>query len=70
MCAVGGVESVEVDLDTKLARVIGSVLDDAAVRRAINEAGYAAARPFPPERGDPMSRIRRAWRYLIDRPLV
>jgi hypothetical protein len=70
VCAVGGVESVEVDLDTKLARVIGSALDDAAVRRAINEAGYAAARSFPPDRGDPMSRIRRAWRYIIDRPLV
>jgi copper chaperone len=51
VCAVGGVESVEVDLDTKLVRVIGSALDDAAVRRAINEAGYAAAQSFPPERG-------------------
>lgn len=41
--AVSGVDAVEVDLDTKLVRVLGSTLDDAAIRRAISEAGYAAA---------------------------
>ncbi len=41
--AVGGVHSVDVDLDTKLVRVSGSGLDDAAIRRAIHDAGYAAA---------------------------
>lgn len=40
---VEGVESVEVDLDTKLVVVTGSGLDDAALRTAIEEAGYAAA---------------------------
>jgi copper chaperone CopZ len=41
--AVAGVESVEVDLDTKLVRVSGHDLDDAALRAAIDEAGYEAA---------------------------
>lgn len=41
--AVSGVDTVEVDLDTKLVRVLGAALDDAAIRRAISEAGYAAA---------------------------
>jgi copper chaperone len=40
---VAGVDSVEVDLETKLVRVIGSQLDDAALRTAIDEAGYEAA---------------------------
>jgi copper chaperone CopZ len=40
--AVRGVELVDVDLDTKLVQVIGCALDDAAIRQAIHEAGYAA----------------------------
>ncbi len=39
---VAGVESVEADLETKLVLVRGEA-DDAAVRAAIEEAGYAAA---------------------------
>ena len=41
--AVAGVESVDVDLQTKLVTVRGEALDDAAVRAAIEEAGYEAA---------------------------
>jgi copper chaperone len=41
--AVPGVESVEVQLDTKLVTVTGQGLDDAALRAAIDEAGYEAA---------------------------
>ncbi len=41
--AVAGVESVEVDLDTKLVSVRGEPVDDAAVRAAIAEAGYDVA---------------------------
>jgi copper chaperone len=40
---VEGVDEVDVDLDTKIVTVQGSHLDDAAVRAAIEEAGYAAA---------------------------
>lgn len=40
---VEGVESVAVDLDTKLVVVTGRGLDDAALRAAIVEAGYEAA---------------------------
>jgi copper chaperone len=40
--AVPGVESVEVDLATKLVEVAGEPLDDAAIRAAIEEAGYEA----------------------------
>lgn len=43
LTAVEGVESVEVDLETKLVTVIGSQLDDAKLRAAIDEAGYEAA---------------------------
>jgi copper chaperone len=43
---VAGVESVDVDLDTKHVRVAGDV-DDAAVVAAIDEAGYDAE-PAPP----------------------
>jgi len=43
LSAVGGVESVDVDLDTKLVVVAGEVLDDDALRAAIEEAGYEAA---------------------------
>jgi len=39
---VAGVTAVEVDLDTKLVRVSGANLDDAAVVAAIDEAGYDA----------------------------
>lgn len=38
-----GVESVVVDLDTKRVEVAGTALDDAAIRAAIEEAGYEAA---------------------------
>jgi copper chaperone len=41
--AVAGVSSVEVDLETKLVAVTGDSLDDAALRAAIEEAGYEAA---------------------------
>ena len=40
---VPGVESVGVDLDAKLVTVRGANLDDAALRAAIEEAGYVAA---------------------------
>lgn len=40
---VPGVESVEVDLKTKLVVVQGEGLEDAALRAAIEEAGYEAA---------------------------
>lgn len=40
---VSGVEAVNVDLDTKLVTVEGTALDDAALRAAIEEAGYEAA---------------------------
>jgi copper ion binding protein len=39
-----GVSSVDVDLGTKLVRVEGAGLDDAAVVAAIDEAGYDAER--------------------------
>ena len=41
--AVPGVESVTVDLETKRVDVTGERLDDAAIRAAIEEAGYEAA---------------------------
>jgi copper chaperone len=40
---VAGVEAVDVDLESKLVTVQGSVLDDAAIRAAIEEAGYDVA---------------------------
>ena len=40
---VEGVDEVAVDLDTKVVTVSGSDLDDAALRAAIEEAGYEAA---------------------------
>ncbi len=40
---VAGVESVDVDLETKLVVVSGEGLDDTALRAAIDEAGYEAA---------------------------
>ena len=41
--AVDGVESVAVDLASKRVEVVGEELDDAAIRAAIEEAGYEAA---------------------------
>ena len=38
-----GVDSVEVDLETKLVTVRGGRLDDVSLRAAIEEAGYEAA---------------------------
>ena len=40
---VSGVRSVEVDLDSKTVTVTGELLDDGAVRAAIDEAGYEVA---------------------------
>ena len=40
---VAGVDSVGVDLDTKVVTVRGHDLDDAALRAAIEAAGYVAA---------------------------
>ena len=40
---VEGVDDVVIDLETKLVTVTGHDLDDAALRAAIVEAGYAAA---------------------------
>jgi copper chaperone len=43
LSAVAGVESVGVDLESKRVIVVGSELDDAKLRAAIDEAGYEAA---------------------------
>jgi copper chaperone CopZ len=40
---VAGVESVQVDLETKLVTVRGHDLRDSALRAAIEESGYEAA---------------------------
>jgi copper chaperone len=40
--AVAGVDSVAIDLDSKLVRVTGEPLNDAVLRSAIAEAGYEA----------------------------
>ena len=40
---VAAVESVQIDLETKLVVVRGGGLNDAALRAAIEEAGYEAA---------------------------
>ena len=40
--SAAGVESVDVDLDSKRVTVTGHGLDDAALRAAIDEAGYEA----------------------------
>ena len=42
--AVAGVDTVEVDLDTKRVRISGESLDDSALVAAIDEAGYEATR--------------------------
>jgi copper chaperone CopZ len=41
--ALPGVEGVAVDLESKRVEVSGVALDDAAIRAAIEEAGYEAA---------------------------
>jgi copper chaperone len=41
--ALPGVDAVVVDLETKRVDVSGAELDDAAVRAAIEEAGYEPA---------------------------
>ena len=41
--AVRGVSAVAVDLDSKVVTITGEALDDAALRRAIGEAGYEVA---------------------------
>lgn len=43
LAAVAGVDTVDVDLDTKLVTLRGHDLDDSALRAAIEEAGYEAA---------------------------
>jgi copper chaperone CopZ len=40
---VPGVETVDVDLDSKLVKVVGRGVPDELVRAAIVEAGYEAA---------------------------
>jgi copper chaperone CopZ len=40
---IAGVQSVDVSLETKAVVVHGTGLDDAALRAAIDEAGYEAA---------------------------
>jgi copper chaperone len=40
LSTVQGVNEVTVDLDSKLVTVTGQSLDDAALRAAIDEAGY------------------------------
>jgi copper chaperone CopZ len=39
---IAGVSEVDVDLEAKRVRVRGADLDDAAIRAAIDEAGYDA----------------------------
>jgi copper chaperone CopZ len=40
---LAGVTSVDVDLDAKRVSVVGEELDDAAIRAAIDDAGYDVA---------------------------
>ena len=42
---VSGLSDVTVDLATKTLTVSGHAIDDAAVRAAVDEAGYAVAAP-------------------------
>lgn len=44
VAGVAGVESVTVDVDTKRVTVLGEA-DDAAIRAAIDEAGYEVTSP-------------------------
>jgi len=41
---LAGVREVEVDLDAKRVAVRGESLDDAAIRSAVEDAGYEVAR--------------------------
>jgi copper chaperone len=43
LAEVAGVDDVDVDLETKVVTIRGHDLDDAALRAAIEEAGYEAA---------------------------
>ena len=43
VASLAGVAAVDVDLDAKRVAVRGAELDDAAIRAAIEEAGYEAA---------------------------
>ncbi len=43
LSGVTGVETVAVDLETKVVEIVGEALDDAALRAAIDEAGYEVA---------------------------
>jgi copper chaperone len=43
LLALTGVDAVDVDLETKEVVVTGEVLEDAALRAAIVEAGYEAS---------------------------
>ena len=47
LSAVEGVESIEVDLVTKLVTVRGESLSDSALQEAIEEAGYAGIQEQP-----------------------
>ena len=40
---VGGVKAVDVDLDSGRLTVAGQAFDDAAIRAAVDEAGFAVA---------------------------
>jgi copper chaperone len=42
LLSLHGVDTVDVDLDTKVVTLTGEVLDDTALRAAIAEAGYQA----------------------------
>jgi len=42
LTAVSGVDTVDIDLDTKAVIVTGSSLDKAALAAAVEEAGYEA----------------------------
>ena len=43
LAKLSGVSQVDVDLETKRVRVTGSLLDDLAIRTAIDDAGYDIA---------------------------
>ena len=40
--SITGVQEVAIDLESKRVEVRGSALDDAAIRAAVDEAGYQA----------------------------
>ena len=43
VASVGGVEAVDVDIARKVVTIRGDALSDAAIREAIEDAGYEAA---------------------------